>query len=380
MILRALLRIAHTRIDLRAPLKVCAVILTALGSCGFTFLNDPLIENGEYVPVTGSYECEFTLAKKTLAGKDTWTLLEFGGSGMPRKDYVYYQVDSDKNSDRAMRFIKISKDLYLAQWSALKLPPTGDNGSSIIMLFMDLSTKGKIVFLIQDKGKRSGIADLAAKAGVRLEQAAGENLLLGANSDILNFFKRHDRSLMVTAYVCQKNTEARSPVTDPAGDVYVGTWSADIIYDITEKDGEFIVKNEAYNATSTYSINGNILVDKNPARKLTISAISNNVVSFSINGKEASRWERIGAPQAAGPKNAFAGKWKARLVSEIRRIGNDFFLRGLTQKSSYLTSWQFVDGVLKSKSGQILKYDKTRDVITQDVPAGNTTVTRVRIK
>ena len=380
MILRALSRIARTRIGLRAPLKVCAVVLTALGSCGFTFLHEPLIENGESVPVTGSYKCEFTLAKKAPTDKkDAWTLLEFSSSRTSIKDYVYYSVDSNQNSDRAMRFAKISADLYVAQWSHMNLPPT-DNQSNTIMLFMDLSEKDKIIFLIQDmQNKRQDIVNLSAKSGVRLERSTGDNLMLGANSDILNFFKRHDRSLMKTAYVCQKNTEAPSPVTDPAGDVFVGTWESDVIFDISEKDGEYTVKSETFNSSSAYGINGYILVDKNPARKFTLFATSNDTLLFSINGKASSLWERIGAPQATGAKNAFSGKWKTKSVSEIRRIGNDFFMKGVTQKSGGLSHWKFVNGTLNN-GPQTIKYDKTRDVITHGIPSVNATVTKVRVK
>jgi hypothetical protein len=279
-----------------------------------------------------------------------------------------------------MRFTKIAGDLYVAQWSTINFFPTGDSGAGVIMMFMDLSAKGKIVFLIQDmKNKRPEIADLATKSGVQLERPTGENVLAGANGDILKFFKRHDRSLMIPAHVCQRKTETSSPVADPAGEAFVGTWGAEVILNITEKDGEFIVNNETYNSASTYSISDGVLLNKNPSQKLAISANSNNIIIFSNNGKEVSRWERIGASQTDRAKSVFSGKWKTKSIFEFRRIGNDFFMRNVTQKSGFLANWQFIDGTLKNGT-QILKYDKTRDAITQDIPAGNTTVTRVRIK
>jgi hypothetical protein len=58
MSLRTLLRIAHTGTGVRVLLKTCAVIFVAYALSGFTFLNDPLIENGERVPIAGSYECK----------------------------------------------------------------------------------------------------------------------------------------------------------------------------------------------------------------------------------------------------------------------------------------------------------------------------------
>ena len=367
-------RRARTVEDLR-----CDFVGQAL--CGFTFLNDPLIENGERVPIAGTYECEFKLRPETSHGqKDTWVLLEFSSSRTSLKDYVYYSLDDHKNSNLAMRFTKIAGDLYVAQWSIVKVSPTGGDGASIIMMFMDLSAKGKIVFLIQDmKNKRPDIAGLAAKSSVQLEQSPRENVLGGAHSDILNFFKRHDRSLMIPAYVCQRKTEASPTAADPAADAFVGTWATEVILNITEKDGEFNVNNETYNSESKYSISDGVLLSKTPNQKFVISAISNSIIIFSNNGKEVSRWERIGMSQADGAKSVFSGKWKTKSIYELRKNGNDFFMRSIAQKYGPLGSWQFIDGTLKSGT-QILKYDKTRDAITQDIPTGNTTVTRIRIK
>lgn len=368
------------KVELRTLAKFFAVLLAAFGLSGFYTVPNTLLESGERVPIAGSYDCTMVAPGLALGTKMTTTMYEFSEGGLFSKNYTYYQAEHERGSSSTkgttFRFMKISDNLYLAQWYAKE-----DGKFARIMMFIDLSIEGKVIFLWGDVvSKRPYIEELAAKSGVRLDfpergLSISKNNLFGEKSAVLNFLKRHDKSLMLGVLVCQKTAAAPSPAADPAGDVFAGKWNSDTIYEISEKSGEIIVSSKFITKEIPHSVDGNRLVGKGSASKTTLSLTSSNTISFQVEGKEISKWERIEAPQS-NSNNAFIGKWRSRVYSDMRRVDNDFFAITMEPRSDAITHWRLVNGALVNYDGKTLRYDKARDVLLYDMQVGDKTVTK----